>query len=52
MAEIIKIRSKEGEVQYPVTKPEAVIDENGNDVITLIDNAISAAITTTLNTEV
>ena len=36
MAEIINIKNEAGEVQYPVTKPECVIDENGKSVLTLI----------------
>lgn len=36
MAEIINIKNEAGEVQYPVTKPECVIDENGKNVLQLI----------------
>lgn len=36
MAEIINIKNEAGEVQYPVTKPECVIDENGKNVLDLI----------------
>lgn len=35
MADIIKIM-KDGVVQYPITKPECVIDENGKNVLQLI----------------
>ena len=35
MAEIVKI-TKDGVIQYPITKPEAVIDENGKNVLQLI----------------
>lgn len=35
MADIIKIK-KDGVVQYPITKPECVIDENGKNVLQLI----------------
>lgn len=35
MATIQKIL-KDGEVVYPLTKPEAVIDEKGNDLETVI----------------
>lgn len=58
MAKIVVIKDKD-EVVYPITKPEAVI---GNDGVSIeqklseakeyIDNAIAQAITTTLNTEV
>ncbi len=36
MASIVKIKDSSGEVQYPITKPEAVIDENGKNVLQLI----------------
>lgn len=36
MAYIINIKNEAGEVQYPVTKPECVIDENGKNVLQLI----------------
>lgn len=35
MAEIVKIK-KDGVIQYPITKPECVIDENGKNVLQLI----------------
>lgn len=35
MAEIVKI-TKDGVIQYPITKPEAVIDEKGKNVLQLI----------------
>lgn len=85
MAEIIQIE-RDGVIQYPITKPECVIDENGKNLktqltelstevgkcnvgavdtnesveepedkhatIEYVNNAIAAAITTTLNEEV
>lgn len=36
MASIVKIKDSSGEVQYPITKPECVIDENGKNVLQLI----------------
>lgn len=35
MADIINI-TKDGVIQYPITKPECVIDENGKNVLQLI----------------
>lgn len=36
MATIVKIKGSDGEVQYPITKPEAVIDENGKNILEII----------------
>ena len=41
MAEIVKIK-KDGVIQYPITKPECVIDENGKNVLQLIREGSSS----------
>ena len=51
MASIVKIKDSSGEVQYPITKPEAVIDENGKNVLQLIQENGSSYDDTEIRTE-
>jgi hypothetical protein len=39
MADIIKVKNSDGVVQYPVTIPEAVINEKGENILQIIRNS-------------
>lgn len=52
MAKIVTLKDNEGNIVYPQTHIDAVVDDNGNTINELIANAVEENIINILNTEV